>query len=456
MEQHSVPSRQRARPDAKTASSCSIHRIQAREPTLDAARILTACQTVCTVLPLGALQRLDRLEGAENRLSKIDRRTFLGSAALGLGGLGLGGLRGLGLGRLGGISGAGGLGLASTPAFGQNADFSNRIIELIIPFKEGGGSDTWGRFNSPFLSRYLPGQPTVVVRNVPGGNSIAGANRFAARARPDGLSVLGTSASTQFPYLMDDPRVRYEYRDWRVLMAYGTGGVAYVSADLGIADATELGRIADRELLYGSQGPTSLDLVPVLGFKLMGLNVRPIFGMSGRGAGRLSFERGEVNIDYQTSTAYLRNVVPLIEQGDAVPLFSWGALDADGTLVRDPTFPDLPHYGEAYELLHGEPPSGPGWESWFAFFTAGFPAQKLLVVPADTPDEIVGAYEDAVRAMRRDPDYIARKPAALGTYEQVVGHAAQRIYELATDVPQSARAWVRTWLRDEFRVNLEA
>ena len=158
-------------------------------------------------------------------MSKIDRRRFLTSATLGLGGLGLGGLGGLGL------------GLAPSPARAQTPDFSGRIVELIIPFKEGGGSDTWGRFNAPFLSRYLPGQPTVVVRNVPGGNSIAGANRFAARARPDGLSVLGTSASTQFPYLMDDPRVRYEYRDWRVLMAYGTGGVAYVSSDIGIADA---------------------------------------------------------------------------------------------------------------------------------------------------------------------------------------------------------------------------
>ena len=58
--------------------------------------------------------------------------------------------------------------------------------------------------------------------------------------------------------------------------------------------------------------------------------------------------------------------------------------------------------------------------------------------------------------MRADPEYIARKPAALGAYEQVTGPAAQRIYELATDVPQSARTWVRTWLKDEFRVNLEA
>jgi tripartite-type tricarboxylate transporter receptor subunit TctC len=362
---------------------------------------------------------------------KFNRRRFLTSATVGAGGLVFG------VGRA------------------QPVDFSGDILEIVIPFKEGGGSDTWGRFNAPFLSRYLPGQPTVVVRNVPGGNSIAGANRFAARARPNGLSVLGTSASTQFPYLMADPRVDYEYRDWRVLMAYGTGGVAYVSSDLGVSSAAGLANITNKELLYGSQGPTSLDLVPVLGFKLMGLNVRPIFGMSGRGAGRLAFERREVNIDYQTSTAYLRNVVPLIEQGDAVPLFSWGALNEAGELIRDPTFPDLPHYGEAYELMRGEPPSGIGWESWFSFFTAGFPAQKLLVVPKDTPDEIVSAYADAVTAMKRDAEYIARKPAALGSYEQVVGDAAQRIYELATDVPQSARDWVRRWLFDEFRVNLE-
>ena len=365
-------------------------------------------------------------------MKTIDRRDFLTSAALGLGALGLGVSR------------------------GQSADFAGQVVELVIPFKEGGGSDTWGRFNAPFLSRYLPGQPTVIVRNVPGGNSIAGANRYAARARPDGLSVLGTSASTQFPYLLEDPRVTYDYRDWRVMMASGTGGVAYVAAELGIASAAELHRIGDRQLLYGSQGPTSLDLVPVLGLKLLGLNVRPIFGMSGRGAGRLAFERGEINIDYQTTTAYLRNVVPLIEQGDAVPLFSWGALDEAGALIRDPTFPDLPHFGEAYEYLHGTAPSGLGWESWFAFFTAGFPAMKLLVVPAETPDGVVRAYRDAVEAMKTDPEYIARKPAALGTYEQVTGAAAQRLYELATDVPRSAREWVRTWLRDEFRVNLGA
>ena len=97
-------------------------------------------------------------------------------------------LTALSLGGLGGPSGAGGLGvgLATTPSLSQTVDFSGRIVELIIPFKQGGGFDTWGRFNAPFLSRYLPGQPTVAVRNVPGGNRVNGGGdggRIAAKRR---------------------------------------------------------------------------------------------------------------------------------------------------------------------------------------------------------------------------------------------------------------------------------
>jgi putative tricarboxylic transport membrane protein len=353
---------------------------------------------------------------------------------------------------------AGGAALAATllrAPRAQAADFSGRIVELVIPFKEGGGSDTWARFNAPFLSRYLPGRPTVVVKNEPGGGSITGANRYATHGPSNGLSVLGTSASTQFPFLIGDPRVRYDYAAWRPLMAYGTGGVCYVSPSTGITGASEINALKGQKLVYGSQGPTSLDLVPVLAYELLGLDVKVVLGMRGRGAGRLSFERGETNIDYQTSTAYLHNVVPLIGLGEAVPLFSWGILDEAGNLARDPSFPDLPHFGEVYAIAHGAPPSGLAWNAWFAFFTAGFPAQKLLVTPLDTPEDIVVAYQRAVREMKQDPDYIARKAAALGDYDQLTGAAAEKQYQLATHVDPEARAWIRDWLVNRFHLNLE-
>lgn len=350
------------------------------------------------------------------------------------------------------------LGAAATFGLAGSASaevsFEGRTIEWIIPFSAGGGSDTWARFNAPLLSKYLPGAPTVVVVNEPGGGSTKGTNLFAARAKPDGLTILGTSGSTQFPYLLGDPRVRYEYAEWEIVMASPTGGVVYTSPSTGVTGPEEVGKLAGQNLVYASQGATSLDLVPLLGFKLMGLDVQHVFGFKGRGDGRLAFERGETNIDYQTSSAYLKNVQPLVDAGTAVPLFSWGVLDADGNLMRDPTFPDLPHFGEAYETMTGMTPEGPGYDAYFAFFTAGFPAQKMVFLPEGTSQEIVDAYQAAFEAMKADPEYQANKEAVLGTYEQVTGQAAQALFEKGTQITPELRSQVVDMLAADYGVQL--
>jgi tripartite-type tricarboxylate transporter receptor subunit TctC len=335
------------------------------------------------------------------------------------------------------------------------ADFTGKTIEWIIPFKEGGGSDTWARFNAPFLSKYLPGNPVVVVKNEPGGGSTKGTNLFAARAKPDGLTILGTSGSTQFPYLLGDPRVRYEYKDWRIAMASPTGGVVYASPSLGISSAGDIGKLKGQSLVYASQGATSLDLVPLLAFRLLGFEVKHVFGFKGRGDGRLAFERGETNIDYQTSSAYLKNVVPLVDEKKAVPLFSWGALDEDGNIVRDPTFPDLPSFPEAYKTATGNEPSGDLYEAYVAFFTSGFAAQKMVFLPKGTPDEIVAAFQKAVVDMKGDAEYQAKKDAALGTYEQVTGKGAQALFSKAVNVSPEAKKLVVDMLVNEFNAKLD-
>ncbi|PJF08047.1 tripartite tricarboxylate transporter substrate-binding protein [Pseudorhodobacter sp. MZDSW-24AT] len=353
---------------------------------------------------------------------------------------------------LGLVAGAVALGLAGPAA--ADVDFSGQTIEWIIPFSAGGGSDTWARFNAPLLSKYLPGNPVVVVVNEPGGGSTKGTNLFAARAKPDGLTILGTSASTQFPYLLGDPRVRYEYKDWKIAMAGPTGGVVYTTPNLGLTGPQDIAMLKDKELVYASQGATSLDLVPLLGFRLMGFNVQHVFGFKGRGDGRLSFERGEVNIDFQTSSAYLKNVQPLVDAGQAVPLFSWGVLNEAGEVVRDPTFPDLPSFVEAYETLHGAAPSGPEHDAYFAFFTAGFPAQKMVFLPGETPDEIVAAYQKAFEDMKADPDYQANAEAVLGSYGQVTGALAQALFEKGTTITPELRAQVSGMLAAEYGVKL--
>ncbi len=349
--------------------------------------------------------------------------------------------------------------IASTSAFaGSHAiDLSGKTVEWIIPFSETGGSAKWANFYAPLLSEALPGQPTVVVKFMPGAGSTKGANFFQEQKYDDseGTLIFGSSGSTQFPYLLGDPRVKYEYNDWNVVLASGTGGVAYLPPDLAETLEEEgVAGLTDVDFIYGSQGATRLDLVPLLAWEMLGLNVEPVFGIKGRGDGRLMFERGEANIDYQTSSSFLSGVMPLVEAETAVPWFAFGALDDDGNIVRDPTFPDMPSFKEVCEATEGCETSGPAWEAWKAFFVAGFPAQKMVFLPAGAPQAAIDTYSDAFEAIKARGDFAEISAARLGKYPQMTGAKAKTAMESATKVPAEAKEFVTNWLSERYGVTL--
>lgn len=339
--------------------------------------------------------------------------------------------------------------VAASPAAAQ-VNFAGQRIEIMVPTPPGGGTDTWARFLAPYLSETLPGKPTVVINNVPGGGQITGCNQFEQRARPDGLQVFASSGSIHFAYLLGDRRVRCKMEDWVAVLGSPTGGVVHIRPDMGITGVGQLATLRGREMKYGSQGQSSLDLLPMLSFDMLGLKVEAVFGMQGRGQARLGFERGELQIDYQTTSAYIRNVRPLVAAGRSVELFSWGALDAGGNLVRDPTFPDVPSFLEVYRQMNGRDPSGAQWDAWRAFYSAGFGVQKYLLLPARTPAPIVAAWNAAVQATIDNAEFRQKAAAEIGDYTQFVGAAADRQFSQMIKPPAEAKTWILNWLRERF------
>ena len=343
----------------------------------------------------------------------------------------------------------------SLMASSHGMDLSGKTVEWVIPFSESGGSAKWANFYAPLLSEALPGNPTVVVKFMPGAGSTKGANWFQKQKFKDGTTIFGSSGSTQFPYLLGDPRVRYEYKDWNVVLASGTGGVAYLPPDLAKKFDGSAESLKDINFIYGSQGATRLDLVPLLAWEMLGLKVEPVFGLKGRGDGRLMFERGEANIDYQTSSSYLKGVVPLVDEGKAVPMMSWGALDADGNIVRDPTFPDMPTFKEVCEATAGCEVKGEKWDAWKAFFVAGFPAQKMVFLPQGATDDAIATYTKAFEAIKARPDFAEISGVRLGKYPQMTRDEAKTAFNSATDVPPEAKAFVVNWLKERYGVTLK-
>ena len=334
------------------------------------------------------------------------------------------------------------------------ADFSGKTIEWIIPFSVGGGSDVWARLYAPFFQKYLPGNPVVAVKNMPGGGSIVGANFFDSRVKPDGLTAFGSSGSTTFPYLLGNSKVKYDFKKYHIVFASPVGGMAYINPKLGVKTVADL-KGFKKKLNYASQGATSLDIIPLLAFDMLGLNVKAIFGYKGRGPGRVAFEQGEVSIDYQTTTAYIRNVRPLIKQGLAVPLLSWGALDDDSNVIRDPLEPGLPSLPEAYEMMYGKKPKGPAWNAWKAFFIAGFGVQKAMWLPEKTPDDIVKMYRDAAAKIIADPEFKTIIEKKLGGYEQSVGENARKAFDQVLNVPKKDRTWLIKWLETKYQIKIK-
>lgn len=347
--------------------------------------------------------------------------------------------------------------LTALPGAAQESgpSLEGETVEFVIPFSEAGGTAAWSNFYAPYLSDALPGEPTVVVRYRPGAGSTSGANWFQEQDTADGTLIFGSSGSTQFPYLLGDPRVRYDYADWQVTLASGVGGVVYMRPDLAEQVDGDVDALQDNAYIFGAQGATTLDLVPLLAFKMLGLQTTPVFGIESRGNGRLMFERGEANIDYQTTPAYLTNVQPMVEEGIAQPIFTWGSLDDEANIIRDPTFPDMPTFKEVCEATEDCQTSGPAWDAWKAFFIAGFPAQKMVFLPSEAPQEVVDVHTQAFSDVIADEDFQEAKQSTLGDYPQLTGDAARNAKELATTVSDEARQWVIDWLQEDYDVKVE-
>lgn len=255
--------------------------------------------------------------------------------------------------------------------------------------------------------------------------------------------------------MLGDPRVRYDYDDWSIISATPTGGVIFLADDLGVASWQDIALLRERELIFASQGPTSLDLVPMLAFRLLGLEVNYVFGYTGRNDGLAAMMAGDVNIDYQTTASILRNVQPGFESGELIPLMSWGVIGADGSVQRDPTFPDLPTVEEVYEHLYDHHPSGPDYETYHSFVVAGFAAQKLMAIPADTPQQIRDAWIDAWDAVLQDPEYQAAAPAVLGAYTPLTGAEAEKLTRQSLQLAPAMRDRVNAILSRYFSIRLQ-
>jgi hypothetical protein len=337
-------------------------------------------------------------------------------------------------------------------AWAQNDFYQGKTITIVVPFSAGGGTDVFARVMARHLQEHIPGNPRVVVDNQPGGGGHIAPNAYALSRRKDGSTLLLGANVNQVSATLGTEGVRYRLGDLAPILGTQSGSVVYGSSML--ADGPEDLRDTNGQVFIGLFDPlASLDLI--LALELLGVDYQAVSGYGGRGEVRLAFERGEVNVDLQSSFGYTENVEPLVEEGKAVPLWVTGLLNEQGEVVRDRVVPEIPTAFEVYEMLHGQQPSGPQAEAIRAVAGIRGAGDKVLWVHEDAPAEAIEALREGARAMAADPAFQQALEEATGSADLFVGQELQGALQPVLEMDPELRRYLQDFFGERFGMSFE-
>ncbi len=332
-------------------------------------------------------------------------------------------------------------------------DFSGKRIDLIVPYEEGSGSTIHARLFLQSLQRALPGHPIILVRNIPGAGSVKGINEFFKVAKPDGLTVASLGTGTFYQYLLRDPAVTYPLPKFKAFLTSPFGLLVYGRKDFGMTGdpVADVKLLRERQPVYGGANATSSDLPALFSIGLLDIHPRTVFGLS-NAEGRAAFERGEINLNYDNMASWNTVVKPLVDDGTAVPLFTFG-FEKDGKVIRDPMLPSVPTFLEVYEKVNGKPLAGIDYEVWKTMFSVRVMGSKMFALPPGTPQDIVDTYTKAIEEALKTPELNNKNAElVLGTYPQSTGAASQAILDNGVAMNDQQLAHLKKWLKDTYHV----
>lgn len=186
---------------------------------------------------------------------------------------------------------------ASAAGAQSKADFyKDKEIRIVVGYASGGGYDTYARLTARMLGEHIPGQPSIIVQNMPGADGLAAANYMAQRAPRDGSVIALTNRNLVVAPLLglvDRASVRYDPKQFNWLANLNAeASVLVVRGDLGIRSVEAL---KQREVTVGATGQTSNNAVyPYVINNILGTRLKVVAGYPGTSHLTLALERGEI------------------------------------------------------------------------------------------------------------------------------------------------------------------
>jgi len=301
------------------------------------------------------------------------------------------------------------VGTSPVSVFAQAPLFQGKSVKIIVAGTPGGTADFRVRAVVPFLRKYLPGNPTVLLEFMDGSGGRKAANYMYGNARPDGLTVGALSGGTIALQIMGESGVMYDV-DKFIYLGSSEGGshqIIYTRKELGL-DTIEKLRAA-QGIRIGSQSVGHVAYTSGRLFAyLIGMK-DPKF-VAGYTAPEVdaALLRGELDARSNNPTSVLRRNPEWLEKG----LMNFHSILEAPKGAKHPRFGHLPEI-ESFARSEKEVRLLTLWRSFRLF---GSP----YVLPPGTPQAQVKAYTDAMVKTFHDREFHAE-------YEKLTGESADLI-----------------------------
>jgi tripartite-type tricarboxylate transporter receptor subunit TctC len=317
------------------------------------------------------------------------------------------------------------------------ADFyRNNQVSIFVGYGPGGGYDLYARLVARHLGKHIPGEPAMVVQNLPGAGSLRAANYIYTTASNDGtaiatfarnmsvMGVLGGHASVRF-----DPR---KFTWLGSTSSYQNEAyILWVRKDSPMKNLEDARRPGGPEIVIGGTADGSTDTdVAMLIKQTVGINLRVVRGYPGSAEINLAVERGEVGGRF-IGTSAVASTLPgwLRPDGPVRPLLQFART------TRLPEFANVPTAREVARDERGR--------QLIELAEIPYMLSRPFVAPPGVPAERAKALQRAFVEMAKDPDFLAEAEKLHADVSPVGATEAMQMIERLASAPADLKEAMR-------------
>ncbi len=278
--------------------------------------------------------------------------------------------------------------LAAAPAVAQENFYAGKSLNLIAGFPPGGGVDGEMRVVARHFARFIPGNPTIVAKNMPGAGGIILGNHLYSVADKDGLTV-GMPGRSGFllSNVVKEKGVNFDLAKFDYIGGAGsTNSILWLREQAGVSTVADI-KSAKREIILGAWSQRSQNaIVPKVLQKYEGWPFKVVHGYPGTNEVLIALERGEIDGLYSHEGSIANTRPDLISSGKIKAVFQ--------------TFEDMPNVPIMSELI-----SNPKEKALLALLNAPSQVGLPLMAPPGIPKDRLEVLRASYLKMVEDKEY---------------------------------------------------